>query len=51
VSLHNAFRGWRPCAAWKGLRLRRLPHTAEVLADWLGLDDAAVAGLRQDGIV
>jgi len=26
-------------------------HTAEVLADWLGLDDAAVAGLRQDGIV
>ena len=26
-------------------------HTAEVLADWLGLDDAAIAGLRQDGIV
>src|SRR5271169_6427109 len=26
-------------------------HTAEVLADWLGLDDIAVAGLRQDGIV
>jgi len=26
-------------------------HTAEVLADWLGLDAAAVAGLRQDGIV
>jgi crotonobetainyl-CoA:carnitine CoA-transferase CaiB-like acyl-CoA transferase len=26
-------------------------HTAEVLADWLGLDDATVAGLRQDGIV
>ena len=26
-------------------------HTAEVLADWLGLDDAAVAGLRQDGII
>jgi crotonobetainyl-CoA:carnitine CoA-transferase CaiB-like acyl-CoA transferase len=25
-------------------------HTEEVLADWLGLD-AAVAGLRQDGIV
>jgi crotonobetainyl-CoA:carnitine CoA-transferase CaiB-like acyl-CoA transferase len=26
-------------------------HTAEVLADWLGLDAAAVAGLRQAGIV
>ena len=26
-------------------------HTAEVLADWLGLDAAAVAGLRQDGII
>ena len=26
-------------------------HTAEVLADWLGLDAAAIAGLRQDGIV
>ena len=26
-------------------------HTGEVLADWLGLDGAAVAGLRQDGIV
>jgi crotonobetainyl-CoA:carnitine CoA-transferase CaiB-like acyl-CoA transferase len=26
-------------------------HTAEVLTDWLGLDAAAVAGLRQDGIV
>ena len=26
-------------------------HTAEVLADWLGLDAAAVAELRQDGIV
>jgi crotonobetainyl-CoA:carnitine CoA-transferase CaiB-like acyl-CoA transferase len=26
-------------------------HTAEMLADWLGLDAAAVAGLRQDGIV
>ena len=26
-------------------------HTAEVLAEWLGLDDAAIAGLRQDGIV
>jgi crotonobetainyl-CoA:carnitine CoA-transferase CaiB-like acyl-CoA transferase len=26
-------------------------HTAEVLADWLGLDEAAVAGLREDGIV
>jgi crotonobetainyl-CoA:carnitine CoA-transferase CaiB-like acyl-CoA transferase len=26
-------------------------HTAEVLADWLGLDAAAVAGLRQDGVV
>jgi crotonobetainyl-CoA:carnitine CoA-transferase CaiB-like acyl-CoA transferase len=26
-------------------------HTAEVLADWPGLDAAAVAGLRQDGIV
>jgi hypothetical protein len=24
---------------------------AEVLADWLGLDAAAVAGLRQDGTV
>ena len=26
-------------------------HTEEVLADWLGLDAAAVAGLRHDGIV
>ncbi len=26
-------------------------HTAEVLADWLGLDDAAIATLRRDGIV
>jgi formyl-CoA transferase len=26
-------------------------HTAEVLADWLGLDAAAVAGLHQDAIV
>jgi crotonobetainyl-CoA:carnitine CoA-transferase CaiB-like acyl-CoA transferase len=26
-------------------------HTAEVLADWLGLDATAVADLRQDGIV
>ena len=26
-------------------------HTDEVLADWLGLDAAAVAGLHQDGIV
>ena len=26
-------------------------HTAEVLAEWLGLDAAAVAGLRRDGIV
>ena len=26
-------------------------HTEEVLADWLELDAAAVAGLRQDGIV
>jgi crotonobetainyl-CoA:carnitine CoA-transferase CaiB-like acyl-CoA transferase len=26
-------------------------HTAEVLADWLCLDAAAVAGLRQDGII
>src|SRR5437764_14922628 len=26
-------------------------HTAEVLADWLGLAAAAVARLRQDGIV
>ena len=26
-------------------------HTEEVLADWLGLDAAAVAGLRADGIV
>jgi crotonobetainyl-CoA:carnitine CoA-transferase CaiB-like acyl-CoA transferase len=26
-------------------------HTGEVLADWLGLDEAAVAGLRKDGIV
>jgi hypothetical protein len=25
-------------------------HTAEVLADWLGLDADAVAGLRRDGI-
>jgi crotonobetainyl-CoA:carnitine CoA-transferase CaiB-like acyl-CoA transferase len=26
-------------------------HTAEVLAEWLGLDAAGVAGLRRDGIV
>jgi len=26
-------------------------HTAEVLSDWLGLDAAAVAQLRQDGVV
>jgi formyl-CoA transferase len=26
-------------------------HTAEVLHDWLGLDEAAVAALRTDGIV
>jgi len=26
-------------------------HTAEVLADWLGLDADAVTGLRRDGIV
>ena len=26
-------------------------HTAEVLDEWFGLDAAAVAGLRQDGIV
>jgi formyl-CoA transferase len=26
-------------------------HTDEVLSDWLGLDAAAVAGLRKDGIV
>ena len=26
-------------------------HTGEVLSDWLGLDAAAVARLRQDGIV
>src|ERR1700689_4393202 len=26
-------------------------HTAEVLGDWLGLDAAAVAGLRRDGVV
>ena len=26
-------------------------HTEEVLADWLGLDAAAVAGLREDGVV
>jgi crotonobetainyl-CoA:carnitine CoA-transferase CaiB-like acyl-CoA transferase len=26
-------------------------HTAEVLADWLGLDGPAVTGLRQDGVV
>jgi formyl-CoA transferase len=26
-------------------------HTAEVLGDWLGLDAAAVADLRQGGIV
>jgi hypothetical protein len=26
-------------------------HTGEVLAGWLGLDAAAVAGLRQTGIV
>jgi crotonobetainyl-CoA:carnitine CoA-transferase CaiB-like acyl-CoA transferase len=26
-------------------------HTAELLAEWLGLDAATVADLRQDGIV
>ncbi len=26
-------------------------HTAEVRGDWLGVDDATVAGSRQDGIV
>ena len=26
-------------------------HTADVLADWLGLNGDAVAGLRRDGIV
>jgi hypothetical protein len=26
-------------------------HTTEVLSDWLGLDAAVVAQLRQDGIV
>jgi crotonobetainyl-CoA:carnitine CoA-transferase CaiB-like acyl-CoA transferase len=26
-------------------------HTEEVLADWLGLDEAALAALRGDGIV
>jgi crotonobetainyl-CoA:carnitine CoA-transferase CaiB-like acyl-CoA transferase len=26
-------------------------HTTEVLSDWLGLDAAAIAQLRQDGIV
>jgi crotonobetainyl-CoA:carnitine CoA-transferase CaiB-like acyl-CoA transferase len=26
-------------------------HTTEVLSDWLGIDAAAVAQLRQDGIV
>ena len=26
-------------------------HTDEVLADWLGLDAAAIGGLRADGIV
>jgi formyl-CoA transferase len=26
-------------------------HTAEVLQDWLGLDEAAVTALRNDGIV
>ena len=26
-------------------------HTAEVLADWLGLDATAIVILRQDGIV
>jgi crotonobetainyl-CoA:carnitine CoA-transferase CaiB-like acyl-CoA transferase len=26
-------------------------HTADVLADWLGLDADAVAGLRRDGII
>jgi hypothetical protein len=25
-------------------------HTAKALADWLGLDSAAVGGLRQDGL-
>jgi crotonobetainyl-CoA:carnitine CoA-transferase CaiB-like acyl-CoA transferase len=31
--------------------LRLGEHTTEVLSDWLGLDAAAVAQLRQDGIV
>jgi hypothetical protein len=33
--------------------MKRWPdqHVVDVLADWLGLDAAAVAGLRQDGIV
>jgi hypothetical protein len=38
----------------KQLGLGRKPKaqaTAEVLAEWLGLDAAAVAGLRRDGIV
>jgi crotonobetainyl-CoA:carnitine CoA-transferase CaiB-like acyl-CoA transferase len=26
-------------------------HTAEVLYDWLGLDEAAVTALRSEGIV
>ena len=26
-------------------------HTAEVLTDWLGLDAAAIADLRQDGTI
>jgi crotonobetainyl-CoA:carnitine CoA-transferase CaiB-like acyl-CoA transferase len=26
-------------------------HTAEVLADWLGLHTASVADLRRDGII
>jgi crotonobetainyl-CoA:carnitine CoA-transferase CaiB-like acyl-CoA transferase len=26
-------------------------HTAEVLSDWLGLDEAAISALRSDGIV
>jgi hypothetical protein len=38
-------------SARRALRMAIETAHAEVLADWLGLDAAAVAGLRQDGIV
>ena len=53
--------GWKRFGTWP-VRFDGVPtkvepapllgaHTTEVLSDWLGLDAAAVAQLRQDGIV